>query len=120
MAQSSGGRVQAAAGEDAPMKQRTTEELRAALALVPPGGVLPCTYDEMKRLRLAATEPPQQFVYVVFGVYSDRSSAKLLGVYSQMAAAEDRVKMLREGESIYQVQFAKVPLNKTFGVELRP
>lgn len=59
-------------------------------------------------------------VWVVFGVYSDRSSSKILGVYTDQWAAQDRVDMLREGNSAYFVNYAKVPLNKTFGVELNP
>jgi hypothetical protein len=59
-------------------------------------------------------------VWVVFGVYSDRSGSKILGVYTDQWAAQDRVDMLREAGSVYSVNYAKVPLNKTFGVELNP
>jgi hypothetical protein len=59
-------------------------------------------------------------VWVVFGVYSDRSGSKLLGVYTDQWAAEDRVKMLKEAGAVYSVNYARMPLNKTFGVELNP
>ena len=59
-------------------------------------------------------------VWVMFGVYSDRSGSKILGVYTDQSAAEDRVKLAREAGAAYQINYVKCPLDKTFGVELNP
>ena len=61
-----------------------------------------------------------KFVWVVFGVYGDRSGSKLLGIYTDMRAAEDRVKLLKSAESAYSVNFAKMPLDQASGVRLDP
>lgn len=61
-----------------------------------------------------------KFVYVVFGVYNDRSGSKILGVYTDQGAADDRVQIIRAGEPAYSVNYAKVPLDKTFPVDLNP
>lgn len=59
-------------------------------------------------------------VYVVFGVYSDRSGSKILGVYTDQLAADDRVQIAREAGSAYSVNYAKIPLDKSFPVDLNP
>lgn len=59
-------------------------------------------------------------VWVVFGVYHDRSGSKILEVYTDQWQAQDRVDMLREGGSVCSVDYAKIPINKTFGVDLNP
>jgi hypothetical protein len=61
-----------------------------------------------------------KFVYVVFGVYSDRSGSKILGIYTDQAAADDRVQLARQAIPAYSVNYAKVPLDKTFPVDLNP
>lgn len=61
-----------------------------------------------------------KFVYVVFGVYVDRSGSKILGIYTDQTAADDRVQIAREAEAAYSVNYAKVPLDKSFPVDLNP
>lgn len=61
-----------------------------------------------------------KFVYVVFGVYSDRSGSKILGIYTDQGSADDRVQIAREAEAAYAVNYVKIPLDKSFPVELRP
>lgn len=61
-----------------------------------------------------------QVVWIVFGVYRDRSGSKIFGAYTDQSAAEDRVKLAREADSVYSMNYAKVPLNKVFPVDLNP
>ena len=61
-----------------------------------------------------------QVVWIVFGVYSDRSGSKIFSAYTDQWAAEDRVKLAKEPGSIFSMNYAKVPLNKAFSVELNP
>jgi hypothetical protein len=61
-----------------------------------------------------------KFVYVVFGVYHDRSGSKILGVYTDQSAADDRVQIMRAAEPAYSVNYSKIPLDKTFPVDLNP
>lgn len=59
-------------------------------------------------------------VWVVFGVYHDRSASTILGIYTDQWTADDRVQMARAAGSMYSVNYAKVPLDKTFPVDLKP
>lgn len=62
----------------------------------------------------------QQNLWVVFGVYSDRSGSRILGVYTTQGDAEDRVHLAREAGASYFINYAKVPLDKAFTVDLNP
>jgi hypothetical protein len=59
-------------------------------------------------------------VWVVFGVYNDRSGSKLFGVYTDQAQAAERVKMAKEAGAIYSLNYARMPLDQVFGVDLNP
>ena len=59
-------------------------------------------------------------VWIVFGVYQDRSGSKILGVYASMEEAHDRVQLAREADAIYNVNYAKVPIGRAFTVDLNP
>lgn len=63
---------------------------------------------------------PPSYVYVVFGVYSDRSGSKIFGVYNEQHEAEDRTKIAKDAGATYSVNYVKVPLDKAFPVELNP
>lgn len=61
-----------------------------------------------------------KFVWIVFGVLSDRSGTKIFGVYHDQSQAEERVKIAREAGAIYSMNYAKVPLDRAFSVDLNP
>ena len=63
-------------------------------------------------------DPKHQWVWLIWGFYRDGSGGKLLGVYELESAAMDRVSMLREAGSQYQINYAKVAVNKFAAVEL--
>jgi hypothetical protein len=66
----------------------------------------------------AESEP--KFFYVVFGVYSDKSGSRILGIYSDQQAAADRVELARHAEAAYAVNYAKVALDRAVAVDLNP
>lgn len=69
---------------------------------------------------ITATAERGKVVWVIFGVYPDRSGSKILGIYSGQAAAEDRVQIAKSAGAGYSVNYIKVPLDKSFPVDLNP
>lgn len=56
--------------------------------------------------------------YVVIGYYTDRSGAKLFGVWDDKTVAEDRARLLSSGESPYTIEIVPVKRNATNPVAL--
>lgn len=59
-------------------------------------------------------------VYVLFGIYADRSDAKILGVYTTIEAAQDRLNITRSADSVYRCNYIKMPLDRAAPVRLEP
>lgn len=79
----------------------------------------PLTTDE-RAAAITAVAERGKYVYVVFGVYLDMSGAKVLGVYTDQGIASQHVEMAKAAGAALSVNYAKMPLNTIFAVELRP
>jgi hypothetical protein len=49
--------------------------------------------------------------FVLIGFYSDKSGAKLFGIYDDLWAAEDRKRLLDEAGAAYQTRVVKIRRN---------
>lgn len=56
--------------------------------------------------------------HVVVGYYSDRSGAKLFGVFDSKILADRAAGLIRAAESPYLVRVLPLPLNEFSGVEI--
>lgn len=71
-------------------------------------------------MTLIDVDPDERRVYVVYGMYSDRSGAQIFGIYEDASQADDRVEIARAAGAAYTVNCITMPLNRAEPTNLVP